>query len=104
MRVIVKPGGHHNYISVSDREGSLTYLHGGNPSSQSVPSLQEFEVSEAILSQVTGGRQSSDASSDDDELMVVLQLLLRLRDSSHLVGESEEVLSVVVAVIFLVFS
>ena len=54
MRVIVKPGGHHNYIVVSDREGSVTYLHGGNPSSQSVPSLQEFEVSEAILSQVTG--------------------------------------------------
>ena len=58
MRVIVKPGGHHNYIGGSDREGSVTYLHGGNPTSQSVPSLQEFEVSEAILSQVAGSRQS----------------------------------------------
>lgn len=102
--MIVKPGGGDTEVGESKREGSLTYLHGGNSAPESVPRLQEFEVSEAILSQVTGGRQSSDASSDDDELMVVLQLLLRLRDSSHLVGESEEVLSVVVAVIFLVFS
>lgn len=102
--MIVKPGGGDTEVGESEREGSLTYLHGGNSAPESVPRLQEFEVSEAILSQVTGGRQSSDASSDDDELMVVLQLLLRLRDSSHLVGESEEVLSVVVAVIFLVFS
>ena len=69
--------------SDSEREGSLTYLHGGNSASQSVSRLQKFEVSEAILSQVTGGRQSSDASSDDEELVIVLQVLLLLCRSRH---------------------
>ena len=78
-------------ISDGEREGSLTYLHGGNSAPQSVSRLQKFEVSEAILSQVTGGRQSSDASSDDDELVIVLQLLLRLWCCSHRVGGSAEV-------------
>ena len=78
-------------ISDGERELSLTYLHGGNSAPQSVSRLQKFEVSEAILSQVTGGRQSSDASSDDDELVIVLQLLLRLWCCSHQVGGSAEV-------------
>ena len=79
-------------MSDSEREGSLTYLHGGNSAPQSVSRLQKFEVSEAILSQVTGGRQSSDASSDDDELVVILRLLLRFWCCSHQVAGSREVL------------
>ena len=76
----------------SEDDRSLTYLHGGDSSPESVPRLQEFEVSEAILSQVTGGRQSSDASSDDDELVVVVQLLLLL-PSLHQAGDILSVVS-----------
>ena len=90
--MIVKPGGGDTEVDESEREGSLTYLHGGNSAPESVPRLQEFEVSEAILSQVTGGRQSSDASSDDDELVVILRLLLRFWCCSHQVAGSREVL------------
>ena len=73
---------------MGEREGersdrSLTYLHGGDSAPESVPRLQKFEVSEAILSQVTGGRQSCDASSDDEKLVIVLQVLLLLCRSSH---------------------
>ena len=53
---------------------SLTYLHCGNPSSKSVAGLQQPEVFEAILGEVTGGGETGDAASDDDELVVVLQV------------------------------
>ena len=65
---------------------SLTYLHGSNPPPQSVPGLQEFEVFEAILGEVTRSRETGDASSDDDELVVVVQLVLLVCSRSHEAG------------------
>lgn len=71
---------------------SLTYLHGSNPPPQSVPGLQEFEVFEAILGEVTRSRETGDASSDDYELVVVVQLLLLL-PSLHQPGDILSVVS-----------
>ena len=83
VKVCVKPGSRDNYIGESEADRSLTYLHGGYSAPESVPRLQEFEVSEAILSQMTGGRQTCDASTDDEKLVIVLQVLLLLCSSRH---------------------
>ena len=67
---------------------SITYLHCCNPPSQSVAGLQQLEIFEPILCEMTGSGETGDTAPDDDELVVVLQLgglrvLLRHDDLYH---------------------
>ena len=65
-------------------------MHCCNPSSKSVAGLQQFEIFEAILGEMTGGREAGDAAPDDDVLVVVLQVLrVLLRHDDHL-SKTEE--------------
>ena len=60
-------------------DSNATYLHGGDPSSESVPGLEEFKVLEAILGEVAGGREAGDAASDDQELVIIVKLRVQVR-------------------------
>ena len=53
-------------------------MHGGDPSSESVPGLEEFKVLEAILGEVAGGGEAGDAASDDQELIIIVKLRLQV--------------------------
>ena len=49
-----------------------TYLHRCYSAPESVASLQQPEVFEAILGEVAGGGEAGDAAADDEDLVVVV--------------------------------
>ena len=60
------------HVSTLDIRYLPTYLHRCYSAPESVASLQQPEVFEAILGEVAGGGEAGDAAADDEDLVVVV--------------------------------